>query len=152
MDPNRPGWTHHKARAQSNVMLWVILGALGLGVIGFLFQAGAKPESRGKSGQAARVAPDGMVLGGTTQLPVDSCYVLSDRTPLLSECGQKVSDVETAEQRSLPPGTQIGVIRTKDLDGEMWYYVEAATQDGTTLGKGWISTASLKNQRLKMLR
>ena len=150
MDPSRLRLTHHRPKSGVNWPLWIILAVFMVGVIGLLASSGPRTVRRTRSGGDAlrgRVAPSGdaLVVGG--------CYGLSRDTPLCEGCGKVYLEGETTKRIVLPAGTQIGVVGVREADKSKWYRVQAVASDGRTdLGTGWISSASLKDQHLKMLR
>ncbi len=135
--------------------LWAVLGILIIAVVWF-FMGGPNPP---QSTRPPKPAPgDTTVTAPKPGGPVDllalmrsGVYRLSADTLMAAEAGGAF-DATAAGVTKLPADSQIGVMESQMMDGVAWYRVQATDANGKEIGRGWVSSASLMGQDLKLLK
>jgi len=79
-------------------------------------------------------------------------YILSKRTPLMSEI--LPTDIKAALQTSiwLESGYTIKIIKKVKKNNTVWYYAQTSFQDGVKIGDGWINSTALIGQSIQLKR
>lgn len=85
-------------------------------------------------------------LDPTQSFHVGKVFQLSERTPLMPELepGDPIAALE--RMRYLPPRTTIKVLRVVIKSSSPWYFVEATSSLGYSLGSGWVNSFALMGQ------
>jgi hypothetical protein len=76
-------------------------------------------------------------------------YILSKRTPLMSEIVPK--DINTALENSvwLEQGHTITIRKIVKKNNTIWYFIKARFENGTVIGDGWINSIALIGQSIQ---
>jgi hypothetical protein len=85
-------------------------------------------------------------------LTAGSSYRLSKETPLMPELNPSDPIAAIAAVRRIGAGGSISVRQVATKDGGTWYQVEAWEPNGTGLGSGWVNSAALMGQQLRIVR
>jgi len=99
---------------------------------------------------AVKKADESYPLDASTSEQIGQSYILEKQTPLVPSpevgglAGQSEGVIEKAIP--LPPKTQISVIQTRKNMTKNWYLVNARTNEGDFIGKGWINGIALIGQ------
>jgi hypothetical protein len=96
--------------------------------------------------RASKEADDRFPLDPTQDMKVGQSFVLSQQTPLMPELDPEDPIAALQLVKQLAPGASIYVRRVAHKELEAWYYVEAKSASGASLGVGWINSTALIGQ------
>jgi len=85
-----------------------------------------------------------------SSLQVSITYSISKKTPLMPELEPANPELALTKVISLPPGTEITVLKTSKKNNTLWYNVNAK-HNKIELGVGWINSSALYGQTLKLV-
>jgi len=97
-----------------------------------------------------KASSDPPLFANPTNLKKQKTYILSKRTPFMSEL--LPSDTDSALQTSiwLEPGFMIKIIKNQKKNNRVWYFAQASFQDGVIIGDGWINSNALTGQSIQL--
>jgi hypothetical protein len=89
--------------------------------------------------------------GNPNALAVGKSYRVSRDTPLMPELNPSDPLRAIALVRQIPPDGSIAIRQVATKDHSVWYQVDARNASGAHVGSGWVNSAALLGQELKVV-